>query len=167
MPFRWLQRVKNKIQGTSPLSPISMEDEICLTWILILQMSQSNFPQPPKIEARTEIIHKVHTIHWTVDENIAQDLVLPLLGEDKDLIKMLVLFAHTQTIPNIGSTTFLRSKKATAITVRLSSAGIYFPNVMNSVKEIISSSCIKCRESAPPFQEIQHAHHGLQPGVPF
>ena len=81
-----------------------MEDNICLTWLIILKMSQANFPLPPKIDAQIEIIQQVSFIRWMVDENVAQSVVLPYIGEDKALIRLLTLFSHTQSLPKIGST---------------------------------------------------------------
>ena len=70
-------------------------------------------------------------------------------------------------VPKIGLTIMHRSTNCTATNIRLGPAAVFFQNIVTKVNNIINKSCIKCREQSPTFQEVQKAHHALQPGVPW
>ena len=125
------------------------------------------FHPPLKVDMQTRTLYGVMTVCWKIDPDMFGVKILPYLGLDTKLTKLLVLFAHTYQIPGVGKVSVHRNKQGTASHTRFSNAAVYAPNIISKTSMIITDNCLECRKNGLTILEKQLVHHRMEMSEPF
>ena len=137
-----------------------------MAWHFLVLNSQNSFP-PSKLQASHEVFenNSLACVGLKVDFRLFRPTILPLIGKDEKLLRLIFRQAHS--FIGVDGRSYHRSISNTSSHIRSAGYGVFFPNTQKVVIHFIRD-CVPCaKDRGSTIISKIASYHRIQVEPPF